>query len=302
MNSPIEATAPLGGAMVRAAAVPVARSRVRIDSIDLVRGLAMVLMLLGHTRDFLGTSSVAWITQFSAPVLVLLAGVSAFLYGSWGRTTGELSRFLVTRGVFLALLEMAMGRLGYDFLLLQGIWTIGASMVVLSALVYLPQRAVAGIGLALVVGHQLPGIRAFALHPLIPWIGVMALGYALGPVMVLAPHRRRLWLLALGAVTTLAFVALPSLLDPAMTLGPALIVLAFADRARGALARAVITLGRVPLAFYALHLFLLHAVAVFAAGIPVYAVSIAVLAVLYPVCSWIAERKQRRADAWLSYL
>jgi uncharacterized membrane protein len=262
-----------------------------------VRGLAIVLMVLEHARYFIGSSGV---TQFHAPVFVLLAGVSAFLYGSWSRTTRQLSLFLLTRGAFLVLLGMALMRLGWTF---QGIWAIGASMVALSALVYLPQRAVAGVGLAILLGHHvLDGTRAFALHPLMPWIGVMALGYALGPVIVLAPQGRRRWLLVLGAVTGLGTVALPSLLGQAMTLGPALLLLAFADRARGALARTLVTLGRVPLAFYLLHLVLLQAIAVFAAGVWVYAAWIAVVAALYPVCRGFAELKQRRSDAWLSYL
>ncbi|HZM36932.1 MAG TPA: heparan-alpha-glucosaminide N-acetyltransferase domain-containing protein [Burkholderiales bacterium] len=403
MVNSMEATAPLGGAALRAATSP-ALARMRLDSIDLLRGVVMALMVLDHTRDFVGASSLnprdvsepvlfltRWITHFCAPVFVLLAGVSAFLYGSRGRNTRELSAFLFTRGLWLVLLEMTVVRLGWtfslrpEFLLFQVIWAIGASMVVLSALVRLPRRAILAIGLAMVLGHNaLDGIRAeqvgwawhflhqpellrpaeglqiFALYPLIPWAGVMALGYALGPVMLLALDARRRRLLALGAATTLGFVVLrltnlygdpalwaaqdgelatalafincekypPSLLYLAMTLGPALMILAVAERARGAAAQAIVTIGRVPMIFYVAHIFLLHAIAVLVAqawfgeaawlfqGLPiiskpdgygfslpvVYVVWLAAVAALYPICRWFAALKQRRGDWWLSYL
>jgi uncharacterized membrane protein len=138
-------------------------------------------------------------------------------------------------------------------------------------------------------------VAVFALYPLIPWVGVMAAGYALGPVMRLEPaRRRRRWLLGLGAVVTLGFVLLraanlygdpapwaprdglvatalsfvntekypPSLLYLAMTLGPALVALAAFETARGTVARVLVTFGRVPLFYYVAHLLLLHALAV----------------------------------------
>jgi uncharacterized membrane protein len=402
MNHPAQIAAPLRGAPARAAAMSPAR--VRLDAIDLLRGLVMLLMVLDHTRDFIGASSLnprdvhepalfltRWITHFCAPVFVLLAGVSAFLYGARGRTTRELSTYLFTRGLFLVLLELTLVRLGwtfslrYDFVLLQVIWAIGASMILLSALVHLKRGTIAALALAMILGHNLldgitadsagwgwhflhqpalleprEGLRLFVLYPLVPWVGVMALGYVLGPVMTLPPAARKAWLLRAGVATTLGFVALrmanlygdpapwqsadgalatllallncekypPSLLYLAMTLGPALVLLAYADLARGAVARAVITIGRVPLLFYVAHIFLLHAIAVLVAalwygdvewlfrGLPlfdkpagyglslpaVYAVWLGAVAALYPACRGFAALKQRRADAWLSYL
>jgi uncharacterized membrane protein len=382
----MEAAAPIGGALPRPAPAAAAQTRVRLDSIDLLRGLVMILMVLDHTRDFVGTSAMnprdvheptlfltRWITHFCAPVFIFLAGISAFLYGTRGRTTRELSLYLFARGLFLVALELTLVRLGwtfnlrYDLVVLQVIWAIGASMVVLSALVHLPRQTIAGIALAIVLGHNLldpvkaeqvgwlwhfihqpemlrpsDGMIVLVLYPLIPWAGVMALGYAFGPVFAMAPERRRRWLVRAGATTILGFIVLrltswygdpapwtpgdevlatalsfincekypPSLLYLAMTLGPALVLLACADQARGAAARVVVTFGRVPMIFYIAHLFLLHAIAVLIAkpeayGFPlagVYAVWIAAIAALYPLCRWFAELKQRRSDAWLSYL
>src|SRR5262245_49594278 len=150
-----------------ALAAPAQPARVRLDSVDLVRGLVMIVMVLDHTRDFFGAGGLnprdvndaalfltRWITHFCAPVFVLLAGVSAFLYGQRGRSTGELSLYLLTRGIWLLLLEMTLVRFAWtfslrmEFVVLGVFWAIGASMVVLSALVHLPRRALGAIGLA----------------------------------------------------------------------------------------------------------------------------------------------------------
>lgn len=215
----------VSGKTAEAAAV---RARPRLDGIDFLRGLVMIVMVLDHTRDFLGVSSMnprdvhepvlfltRWITHFCAPIFVFLAGISAFLYGARGRSRSEISRFLLTRGIWLVVIEMTVVRLGWtfsltpDFLLFQVIWAIGASMIVLSGLIYLPRPAIAAFGLTLVLGHNLldgikaedfgaaawvwqflhqpamlqptEGVTVFALYPLIPWVGVMALGYAVGP-------------------------------------------------------------------------------------------------------------------------
>lgn len=320
---------------------PVIPGRMRLDSIDLLRGLVMVLMALDHTRDFFAASGfnprdvndpalflTRWVTHFCAPVFVLLAGTSAFLYGARGNTARQVSRFLFTRGLWLVLLEVTIVRFAWtfsvfpDFVLLQVIWAIGISMIVLSGLIHLPYWVVGTVGIGMIVGHNLlDGIQAeqfgpfswlwnvvhqpatlhmtsdiavFALYPLIPWIGVMAAGFALGPVMLLKPAPRRRWLIGLGAVVTLGFVLLraanvygdpapwarhdtisatmlsflntekypPSALYLAMTLGPTLVALAWFERAKGKLARLFIIFGRVPLFYYVTHLLLLHALAV----------------------------------------
>ena len=312
--------------------------RVRLDSIDLLRGVVMVLMVLDHTRDFFTAGGfnprdvhdpalflTRWVTHFCAPVFVFLAGMSAFLYGARGRTVPEVSRYLFTRGLWLVLLEVTVVRFAWtfslypDFVLLQVIWAIGVSMVVLAGLIRLPRWAVGAIGIGMIAGHNLlDGIQAeqfgqlgwlwnvlhqpallqpasdvavFALYPLIPWIGVMAAGYALGPVMLRGDRRR--WLLGLGVGVSLGFVLLratnvygdpapwapqdglvatmlsfvnaekypPSALYLAMTLGPALVALAAFESARGAVARFFVLFGRVPLFYYVAHILLLHAMA-----------------------------------------
>ncbi len=204
-------------------------ARPRLNSVDLLRGLVLMVMALDHTRDFFGGSGMnprdvaepalfmtRWITHFCAPIFVLLAGLSAYLYGARGRTTAELSRFLLTRGFWLIAIEFTVVRFGwmfafnFDYFIMQVIFAIGASMVVLAALVHLPRPAIAAIGVGLIAGHNLldgirpedlgalgwiwnilhvPGMLAvgngtklFAVYSLMPWIGVMAAGYALGPL------------------------------------------------------------------------------------------------------------------------
>ncbi len=318
-----------------------ASTRARLDSIDLLRGLVMVIMALDHTRDFFGSSGMnprdvadpalfltRWITHFCAPIFILLSGVSAYLYGQRGRSTAELSRFLFTRGFWLMVLEFTIVRLGWTFdlgldhFVTQVIWVIGASMVVLAGLIWLPRAAIGAIGLGMIAGHNLlDGINAadfgsaswiwtflhqpallklsetsslYALYPLIPWVGVMATGYALGPWFSLDANERRRHFLTLGLLLTVAFVALrlsnyygdpapwivhenmpetvlsmlnvekypPSLLYLMMTLGPGLILLGLFEHARGKLASWITTFGRVPMLYYVAHIFLIHALAV----------------------------------------
>ena len=202
-----------------------------------------------------------------------------------------------------------------------------------------------------------PGVDLVVLYPLIPWIGVMATGYALGPVFTRERTARVRELFALGATVTVGFVLLrttnlygdpapwvmqdnvvasmlsfincekypPSLLYLAMTLGPALMLLAAVERAQGPLAGWFTTFGRVPFFFYIAHIFLLHALAIlyawavvgdFAALIgsmqkpPSYGLALAgicavwlgVVVALYPVCRWFAGIKRRRTEWWWSYL
>lgn len=383
-----------------------AAARPRLQSIDLLRGLIMIVMALDHARDFFGATGqnprdiaepalfvTRWVTHFCAPVFIFLSGISAWLYGSRGRSTGELSRFLLTRGVWLVLLEFTLVRLGWRFTLdldvfvIQVIFAIGASMVVLAALVYLPRWAIATIGLAMIAGHNLfdgvrpadlgpvwwvwnvlhqqgplnfgPHLMVYVFYPLIPWIGVMAVGYALGPLFRREPAERVQWLVMLGFVVTVGFAILratnlygdpapwavhngalatllsfincekypPSLLYLMMTLGPALLLLAAFERARGPLANAITTYGQVPLFFYVTHLFVLHGLAValewmrtgdvswmfglmalqkpagYGLGLPgIYAMWLVAVVLLYPFCRWFASLKQRRTEWWWSYL
>ncbi len=158
--------------------------KVRIYSVDLLRGIVMMIMLLDHTRDFIhagalqsdptdpATTTAAvfftrWITHFCAPIFVFLSGVSIYLQQSNGKSKAELSRFLWTRGLWLILLEFTIIRLlivfnlDYSFFgMAQVIWVIGISMIVMAAIIYLPLRVVGALGIAMIVLHNLlDGIR-----------------------------------------------------------------------------------------------------------------------------------------------
>jgi uncharacterized membrane protein len=392
---------------------PVLPRTERLDSIDLVRGLVMILMALDHVRDFfserlfldptdLETTTPAifltrWVTHFCAPTFLFLAGTAAFLSRTRGKSTAALSWFLFTRGLWLAFLEVTVNRFLWMFnydLRHHGagvFWAIGWSMVVLSLLVYLPAWVATGFGVLLILLHNLldgltaeqVGLPAWlwvVLHRpgdapvagdvtfgtgycLVPWAGVMAAGYGLGPLLRLDRDQRRRWLFRLGGGLVLCFVLLraaniygdprpwvrqsdplwtflsflnctkypPSLLYLLMTLGPALLALAYFDRPLGRLARPVVTFGRVPLFFYLLHIPLIHGAAAlcdwlrfgwsplaaagpwevrpqevpggYGLGLPlVYLVWAGVVLALYPPCRWFAGVKRRRRDGWLSYL
>lgn len=235
----------------------------RLAGIDRMRGLVMVLMVLDHARDFfvgfgvdptdLSTTTpvlffTRWVTHFCAPGFVLLAGVSAYLSGRRGGAPGrpgpELRRFLVTRGLWLVVLELTVVRFGwipeplYRFTLLQVIWVLGWSMVLLSPLTLLPPRAVLALGVAGVAAHGLldpieadglsapwrfvwsvlhdpatfepaPGHVVRVGYVLVPWLSVMCVGYGLGEIWAEADGAaRRRRLLALGAAVTLLFLLL----------------------------------------------------------------------------------------------
>ena len=312
----------------------------RVASIDVVRGLVMVVMVLDHVRDFLTDVRVdptdlsvttpalfftRWATHFCAPTFVFLAGVSAALSGT-RRTTGELSRHLLVRGLWLLVLSQAWENVFLFFtyphvVLALVLWAIGWSLIALAGLVSLPRWVVGGLGLALIVGHNafdgvrfagegaelvrgilhepglrrlLGGIPILIGYPLIPWVGVMALGYAVGPVFRMPAGRRRRILIAAGVGSIAAFLALrgwngygdprpwsvqdrlgftvlsflncqkypPSLLYLLMTLGPMFLALALLDRPLGRWARPLRMFGGVPLFFYLMQWPLAHGIAV----------------------------------------
>ena len=151
-------------------------ARPRLDSVDLLRGLVMILMALDHTRDFVGYIRIdamdiarthpalywtRWITHFCAPTFVFLAGASALLYGARGRDRGEWSHFLLTRGLWIASLEFTLSRfawtfnLDYRWMWVQVIWVIGCSLVLLSFLVKFSPQVVGAIGIAIIALHNL---------------------------------------------------------------------------------------------------------------------------------------------------
>lgn len=320
------------------------RPRQRVESVDVVRGVIMVLMALDHTRDYFGGASIdptnlatttaplfltRWITHFCAPVFCLLTGTGAYL-ARRSRTTAQLSTFLLTRGLWLVLLELTVARFLWQFnvdyrvTIITVLWALGWSMVVLAALVHFPTWVAGIFGGAMILLHNLadpvraasfgslaplwtilhgpgvlyaaPGRIVILAYPLVPWIGVMAVGYALGTVFGMEAGRRRRLLLHAGIALTASFLVLrfinvygdpvpwspqrtptltilsflnltkypPSLLFLLMTLGPALLLLRAADgRTPPAVLRPVFIIGKVPMFYYLAHVLLLHVIAVF---------------------------------------
>src|SRR5438552_2865046 len=158
---------------------PAKPARQRIDSIDVLRGIVMVIMMLDHTRDFIHSGALLfdpldlskttvwlfltrWITHFCAPVFVFLAGTGAYLRYARGSSKRELSRFLISRGVWLIILEFTVVRLGAFFnldprflLFLQVIFVIGFSMIVLAGLIHVPLKVTATLGLLMIAFHNI---------------------------------------------------------------------------------------------------------------------------------------------------
>lgn len=240
------------------AATAVAHRSYRINSIDLLRGLVMIIMALDHARDLLHFGALTedplalqtttpqlfltrWITHFCAPVFVFLSGTSIYLQGL-RKSKGELSLFLLKRGLWLILAEVALVTLGitfdpsWTFIFLQVIWAIGISMVILAALIRLPFGVLLFIGAVIVFGHNsLDGYEAAQkephhflyylahrqafipfggghvlgiLYPFLPWTGVMILGYCFGRIYQKEKPRRRKEIGILGLGLLLIFVVL----------------------------------------------------------------------------------------------
>ncbi len=314
----------------------------RIQSIDLLRGLVMVIMALDHVRDYINfgylnddptnidttTPSLfftRWITHFCAPVFVFLSGTSAFLYGS-KRTKKEITKFLFTRGLWLIFIELTVVNFAWTFdislgvHILQVIWAIGLCMICLSFLIYIPIRYLLGIGILLVAGHNLldsitaKGSHPFSIlwyilhqqqflkisdnqlfflaYPIIPWLGLMILGYCFGTLYKKEAdiNTRKKWLLRLGISSIILFIILrstniygdlapwsqqknfiytllsflnttkypPSLIYILMTIGPALLFLYFSEKVQNRMSKILVIIGRVPFYYYILHLYLIH--------------------------------------------
>src|SRR5262245_3287449 len=210
----------------------------RLTSIDIVRGVVMILMAIDHVRVFSGVPAggptpgvffTRWITHFVAPAFIFLAGTAAYLHGTKLANRGQLARFLFTRGAWLILLELTVIRVSWTFnfdfqhyLLAGVIWVIGCCMMLMAALVYLPTVAIGTIGVLIIAGHNVMDFIAprlgeavtsnpvftllyfgggfqlgangpplVILYSIVPWIGVMAAGYAFGVVMLRPEQQRR---------------------------------------------------------------------------------------------------------------
>ncbi len=279
-----------------------------------------------------------WVTHFCAPAFIFLAGTSLFLSVKETKPTLALSRQLVVRGAWLVILELTVLRLAWTFnfgwgdnLLAGVLWAIGWSMVLMAAVIHLPRIAIGAFGILVIVGHNLVGgwvlinnpwqnpyhwlARIFytggwfeigndgpalaILYSIVPWIGVMAAGYAFGRVLTLEPQRRDRICQAIGLSAIALFILLratslygdpfswldhhprlPALLAflnaqkyPAslqfllMTLGPTIALIPTLDRLRGRFADIVSVFGRVPMFFYLLHIPLIHLTALAIAAV-----------------------------------
>jgi uncharacterized membrane protein len=340
-----------------------------------------------------------WITHYCAPVFLFLAGTSAFLIGL-RKSKQELSIFLLKRGLWLIFLELTIVNFAWFFnaqfslITLFVIWALGVGMIILAACIHLPFKATLAIGVLMVVGHNAfdnfhvegNGVDAilwsmvhqfqgfplsenyflFIGYPIVPWIGVMMLGYCFGTFYQSSYSQatRRNILLYLGTALVALFVVIrfingygdpnpwstqpnpvftilsflnvtkypPSLLYVLVTLGPAILFLGVSENYYGAVSQKIKILGRVPMFYYLLHLYLIHLLAVTAALLTgydvsdmvfntwvtnspnlagygfslwvVYVVWISVVLILYPLCKRFDAYKaeQQRTKWWLSYL
>lgn len=386
--------------------------RNRVESIDILRGLLMILMALDHTRQFFTNARIEptdpllswpalfltrWITHLCAPGFIALAGTSIYLQRAKGRSAEYMTRKVFGRGLWLIFVELAVVNfaiyLNYRSHMLQVIWVIGVSMLVLAFLQRLSVGWVAAYGLIVIGLHNtLDGInaaqfgkfawlwmllhehgkillhgRSFVLveYPLLPWTGVMALGYAFGAVVAKEPRWRERWCVMVGTISLVVFAVLrakhlygdprpfqklgdtfrstmsfldvtkypPSLEYLLVTCGILLLIYAGIDRlVKAQQAKRPLEIARVygtvPFFFYVIHLYLIHFLLIPVAlviahrlhvplpqaddaqipawwgfSLPVvYAIWIAVVAVLYRPCEWFSSLKLSRRDWWLSYL
>jgi uncharacterized membrane protein len=318
----------------------------RVESIDLLRGVVMVIMALDHTRhffhegamnynisDFNTTNSALFFTRFithyCAPIFVFLAGTSAYLYGR-NKPKKTLFNYLFSRGIWLIFLEIFLNNflwrfnISYKFIVIQVLWAIGLSMICLSFLIYFRYRVMFWIGLLIVVGHNLldfitfegntlKSIAWYLLHqrhkftlceghvvgvfyPVLPWIGVIVLGYCFGKFYEpgFDQIKRKKYLLRIGISSILLFILLrifntygdlvpwayqknniltflsfmdvtkypPSFMYLLITLGPAFIFLYATEHSRNKASQFFIVFGSVPLFYYFLHMLFIHLAAV----------------------------------------
>ena len=389
----------------------------RIESIDILRGIVMILMALDHTRDYFHINAFAgnypenmsstngflfftrFITHYCAPVFVFLAGTAAFLYG-YNKPKKQLSLFLITRGLWLIFTEIAILNflwwfdINFEFINLQVIWAIGVCMLILGLLIHLPKKLILGIALLIIFGHNaldtftVTGKEPFSwlwhlLHqagggfsigktfisfayPVLPWIGIMALGYVFGTIYTIdfSKELRRKILIYTGISAIVLFYVLrgfnfyadlvpwkiqetttktiisffnlskypPSLDYTLITLGPALIVLAFLENIKNKLTDFILVFGKVPFFYYIIHVALIHSLAIIGLlitgkdwhkmilnnaaftnpevltgyGYPlwmVYILWILVVLSLYPICKkYMAYKAHNKDKWWLSYL
>lgn len=294
---------------------------------DYLSNVALVFVPTDLTRTTPALFATRWVTHLCAPTFAFLAGAGAYLQRARARERGEplggVARFLLTRGLWLVALEVTVVSFALDFTwpfaFLQIIWAIGAGFVTLAALLWLPPALVLALGAAVVAGHgtlasvvaptsawrfwllpgplpgPLAGVPGFVAYPALPWVGILWLGYGLGPVLTQPDARRRRAVLLLAGGFLAAFVVLrlpnlygepaawspqprgaaytalslinvskypPSLQFVLLTLGVSLPLGVLLEGLRGGLGglvrRVLLAYGRTPMFTYLVHLFLVH--------------------------------------------
>jgi uncharacterized membrane protein len=290
---------------------------------DYLHSQAFLFDAANPTQTTVALFVTRWITHLCAPTFVFLAGVSIHLQRANGKNVNSLRRYLLTRGCWLIALEFTIVSFGFNFggsfAFVQVIWAIGGSMLLLSALLALPTAAVLALGVLIVIGHSLVpsidattlppllgaalrlilqpgpaiGFSGLVIYPLIPWFGIMCLGYGLGSVFLQSTQHRRRTLLKLSGAALLLFVVLralngygdpaswsnresaartalsfmnvskypPSLLYALVTLGCSILLFIALEPLRGVARRVLLAFGRTPLFTYVLHIYLLHSLA-----------------------------------------
>ncbi len=313
----------------------------RIASIDLLRGLVIILMALDHTRIFFTNVTfnpltieqtnlplylTRWITHICATSFIFLAGVSIYLALKRGKNRKTMGHFLLLRGLWLIILELTIIKFAWlfspDFFLAGVIWVIGWSMIILAFVIKLPTRIIGILAIFMILGHNIldsisadswenfsffwsflherklfttqGNIQFFLVYPLVPWVGVMALGYVFGPVFTWQPEKRFSFLKKTSLFLLISFLVLrglniygdpkpwsqqstllktffsfwdcykypPSLLYLLITLSITLILLYLFERYPSAIFYPLKIFGQVPLFFYILHLWLIHLAAI----------------------------------------
>ena len=217
----------------------------RIQSIDALRGLIMIIMALDHTRDFFHSAAFSfqpedltrttpaifftrWITHFCAPVFMFTAGLGAYFWLQRRHTKTQLSSFLASRGVWLMLLDVTAVRFAMTFgagpYLINVLWGLGGAMIVLAMLIHLPTRVLAALSIAVIALHNLadpinlPGLHQLGLfqihggsvliaYTLIPWFAVMSAGFCFGEVFT----KHKQWIAPIGLTLTAAFLIIRSI-------------------------------------------------------------------------------------------
>ena len=311
----------------------------RLRSVDVLRGLACVLMAIDHVRVYSGLPAggltpgiffTRWITHFVAPAFCFFAGTGAYFHGRKLGDTGKLASYLFTRGVVLVLLELTVIRVAWTFnfafneyILFGVIWMLGVCMILMAGLVRFSASTIGIFGMVVIFAQQLIALVATGiprsvqpkvlwffqflwtggritagggpptlaiLYSIVPWIGVMAVGYAFAAlILTRETEARRRACVRIGVTASIVFVVIATLVElrrpaspenwplllrilgqqkyPAtqlflmMTLGPLIALIPVAEKAHGWASAALATFGRVPMFFYLLHIPMIHAAA-----------------------------------------